>query len=299
MKEKDPRLQTAKDMRDEKRTRSMSMDGEAGDRRKGREQHRARTKARAPPPKKKGQPIPWAVPAAIGSGVLLIVSIFMNYYVGILYYISYLVLLAAILMLAATVYLTVDFYLDHKKKWRTRSQVATVAVVAILVTGIVIGGYMFSIKEPYNDWSYDATLTCTIDCQVELPMPMINKDQAFFKAGDIRTDGAGHVQVDERRYEGKDILVLSVHWSGNFSIQVSASKDYRTLPMERYGLWNSTMGQFVIVGRKVPDDNSTSLDLEFQHHKRSQYPESDQWSIHGEVSLGLNMYDPVRNGDIN
>jgi hypothetical protein len=293
MKQKDPRLQTAKDIRGRKRRQTMGMDAEAIRRRRRPDRRRPRGRDRTPPRTKKGPPIPWAVPTAVGSAVLLILAIFLNYYVGFLYYISYLVLVGALLAMAATVYLAIDFYLDNKKRYTTRAQAATIAVVIILVTGLVIGSYVFSIKEPYNDWSYEASMTCSLDCQVELPIPMMDKDHAFFKAGEVRTDGAGHVQIDERRYEGEDILVLSVHWSGNFTLRVSKTKDYRSLPMDRHGLWNSTMGQFVVVGRKVPDDNSTSMSLEFQHQRRSQYPDSEQWSIQGQINLGLNMYDPV------
>lgn len=283
MKRKDPRLVRAGDIRQ-----------------RGREQ-RPPTRDRRPPPRplRKDLPRPEPPPfptfllGGIGFTVMLMASAYLHYFLGIPHIPSLLFYLS-LAVLGFTIFYTIDFNVRYRSDHGSRCKISTIIVTVIMVVGGVVGGHIFMTKEPYHDWSYKVELVCTLGCEADLPVPMMDKDTAFFSERNLRTEGSGDVNIVTLRYEGKDILALNVRWSGNLTIKVSDHRDYRTMDMDRYGLWNSTYQEFVIVGRSIPLGRNATMKMDFHHVKVTHEYKYDEWGIHGEIAMGVNMYRPDR-----
>jgi hypothetical protein len=126
-----------------------------------------------------------------------------------------------------------------------------------------------------------------------MPAPMKDRDDAFFENSKIQVDGTGNAKVIELRYEGRTIKAVEVEWSGNISLRAVGNKDYRSLQMDRNGLWNSTNSTFVVVGNNIPDDANVTFELSFFHQHRAREYKEESWRISGKIGPGVNMYEKM------
>jgi hypothetical protein len=246
-------------------------------------------------PKPKGPPVPKFIISSIGFVVLLMSGIVLSYYCGVFQYflfISYMMLILALILAAHSVFGIFFFNRDHRTEDPRRCMFATVAVVGILVGGSVMSAVLFVELEPYHDWEYTAELKCKTSCIVDLPVPVKapNSNRTFFSEKDLSTKGQGFVQIVDRFPENKKTPALRVHWSGNFSIKASMSRDYRDLLVGRNGLYNASAKEFVVYGLTVPVGDNVTFRLELEHKKISQTPYKDHWVIQGKIELGTNYY---------
>ncbi len=250
---------------------------------------------RAPKPRPRPPPFPRFIVYGIGFTVLLMISIILSYYSGVYQYfliLSYIMFILALILVAPSVYGTVLFNRDHRTEDPRRCKFATLAIVGILVGGSILSAVLFVELEPYHDWDYSAKLQCKTSCIVDLPAPVKaqNRNRTFFQEKDLSTKGQGFVEIVNRYPDDKIAPALRVHWSGNFSIKVSVSKDYRNLLVGRNGLYNASLKKFLVYGVSIPSGNNVTFRLEFSHKKISQKPYNDQWVIHGQIEQGLNYY---------
>lgn len=256
-----------------------------------KKEDRPRPRREPPPERKKTPPAPWFLGGVLAFTVLFILSVYLGYEIGPLYMIPDLLMMGAVLCMIYSAYKGLDFCQCHWEAHNSRCK-ASVAVLAITIAiGLVISSYIFVVKEPYHNWQYEADLTCTSGCKVQIPAPMKEKDEAFFRDNDIQVDGPGNAKVIELRYEGKAIMALEIEWSGDLSLRAVGNKDYRDLPMDRHGLWNTSNHTFIVVGKDIPDDGNVTFELGFFHqHKTREYKE-ESWRISGKVGTGANMYE--------
>jgi hypothetical protein len=250
-----------------------------------------RERAPEPPPPRKRLPIPWFLVGGILFSVMFISGILIGYELGTFYRIPDILMVGSVLVLLLSIYKAVDFGYKHWSDMPSRCKYSAMSLVVIIVVGLLIGSYLFVTKEPYHNWDYRVTLSCTSGCKVQIPVPMMDKDEAFFMHEELITEGQGNARVVDLRYEGKDIKALEVEWSGNMSIRVSGTKDYRHLALERHGLWNSSLERFAVVGVDIPDDGNVSLALQFMHEHITREKRTEEWSIEGQLGPGVTLLE--------
>ena len=241
----------------------------------------------------KGPPFPSFLISGICFVVLLMMSIVLSYYSGSYQYfllLSYLLFILAFVTVALSIYGTALFNRDHRTEDPRRCMFVTLAVVGILVGGSIMSAVIFVELEPYHEWDYSATLSCQTTCIIDLPVPIKtpNSNKTFFTEKDLSTKGQGFVELVNHYPNYNNSPALRVHWSGNFSISASESRDYRDLLVGRNGLYNETSKEFLVFGISIPSGDNATLRLEFEHKKTSQKPYNDHWVIQGQVESGPN-----------
>jgi hypothetical protein len=223
------------------------------------------------------------------------ISIVLSYYSGVNEFfllLSYVLFILALILVGPSVYWTVIFNRDHRTEDPRRCKLATFTIIGILVGGSIMSAVLFVELEPYHDWEYSANLECKTSCIVDLPIPIKaqNSNKTFFREKDLSTKGQGFVEIVDRYPDNKKEPALRVHWSGNFSIKASGSKDYRDLLVGKSWLYNASVKKFLAYGVSIPSGDNVTFRLEFSHKKISQRPHNDHWMIQGQIEDGLNYY---------
>jgi len=269
--------------------------------RQGPPPQEARPPSRPAParPKPVSQPFPVPVVFACLFVVFIFCGIALEYYSisqPELMNAAYSSLVVGLICVAAAFYTAFTFHGEHRTDFPARTKLATFATIGILMGGTIAGVVTFALLEPYNEWSYTARLHCDGSCVADLPVPVRTpgSNATFFTPMEANTTGQGYIEIVQQFSESGQVPSLRVHWSGNFVIKAGTGKDYRDLRNGKNGLYNSTRGDFIVIGELVPFGANATVRVELEHKYVSQAPRSDHWVIQGPLVQGENSYHPEK-----